>query len=80
MMYEAMEMGCDIVGGVPYNDISAKEHIDFVFELAKKYNKPIDLHQDFKDDAEGTTIDYVAEKTIAEGFVGRVSVGRNNFV
>ncbi|AZS13151.1 amidohydrolase family protein [Paenibacillus motobuensis] len=75
MMYEAMEMGCDIVGGVPYNDISAKEHIDFVFELAKKYNKPIDLHQDFKDDAEGTTIDYVAEKTIAEGFVGRVSVG-----
>ncbi|WP_410772447.1 amidohydrolase family protein [Fontibacillus sp. BL9] len=75
MMHEAMEMGCDIVGGVPYNDRDAKEHIDFVFELAKKYNKPIDLHQDFKDNAEGTTIDYVAEKTIAEGFVGKVSVG-----
>ncbi len=30
---------------------------------------------DFKDDANGITIEYVCEKTIKEGFVGRVSVG-----
>jgi cytosine/creatinine deaminase len=75
MMYQAMEMGCDVVGGIPYNDTPAKEHIDFVFELAKKYNKPIDFHQDFSDNADNLTIEYVAEKTIAEGYVGRVSVG-----
>jgi len=75
MMYEAMDMGADIVGGVPYNDLSAEDHIDTVFEIAKKYDKPIDLHQDFMDEAEGTSIGYVAEKTIAEGFQGRVSVG-----
>lgn len=75
MMYQAMEMGADIVGGIPYNDTPAKEHIDLVFEIAKKYDKPIDFHQDFKDDAEGITIQYVCEKTIKEGYEGRVSVG-----
>jgi cytosine/creatinine deaminase len=75
MMYQAMEMGADVVGGIPYNDSPAKEHIDLVFEIAKKYNKPIDFHQDFKDDADGITIQYVCEKTIQEGYEGRVSVG-----
>ncbi|MCA9834697.1 MAG: amidohydrolase family protein [Thermomicrobiales bacterium] len=75
MMYEAMDMGADIVGGVPYNDFSANDHIDTVFEIAKKYDKPIDFHQDFMDNAEGTSIQYVIDKTIAEGFQGRVAVG-----
>ena len=35
MMYEAMEMGADAVGGIPYNDAPANEHIDLVFEIAK---------------------------------------------
>lgn len=75
MMYEAMDMGADVVGGIPYNDSPAIEHIDLVFDIAKKYNKPIDFHQDFKDDAEGITIEYICEKTIKEGYEGRVSVG-----
>ncbi len=75
MMVEAMEKGADVVGGIPYNDRDAKEHVDFVFDLAKKYNKDIDLHQDFSDDAHNISIDYVAEKTIAMGWQGRVSVG-----
>ncbi|MBU3144877.1 amidohydrolase family protein [Clostridium sp. CF012] len=75
MMYKAMDMGADVVGGIPYNDFPVKEHIDLVFEIAKRYNKPIDLHQDFNDNADGITIEYVCEKTIKEGFEGRVSVG-----
>lgn len=75
MMYEAMEMGADVVGGIPYNDAPAKEHIDLVFEIAKKYDKDLDLHQDFADEADDITIDYLCEKTIAEGYQGRVSVG-----
>ena len=75
MMYEAMEMGADAVGGIPYNDAPANEHIDLVFEIAKKYNKPLDFHQDFKDGPEGMTIEYLCEKTIKEGYEGRVSVG-----
>ncbi|WP_409276033.1 amidohydrolase family protein [Neobacillus sp. SCS-31] len=75
MMYEAMDMGADVVGGIPYNDTPWDKHIDLVFEIAKKYDKPIDFHQDFKDGADGMTIEYVCEKTINEGYQGRVSVG-----
>lgn len=75
LMYKAMDMGADVVGGIPYNDTDPKEHLDIVFEIAKKYDKDIDLHQDFKDDAEGQTIEMVAQRAIDEGYVGRVSVG-----
>jgi cytosine deaminase len=75
MMYEAMEMGADVVGGIPYNDAPANEHIDLIFEIAKKYDKAIDLHQDFADEADNTSIEYLCEKTIKEGYEGRVSVG-----
>lgn len=75
MLYESMEMGADVVGGIPYNDMNPKEHIDLVFKIAKKYDKPIDFHQDFMDDADNITIEYLCDKTIAEGYEGRVSVG-----
>ena len=75
MMYQAMDWGADVVGGIPYNDTPADEHIDFVFRLANKYGKPIDFHQDFKDDADNITIEYICDKTIAEGMQGMVSVG-----
>lgn len=75
MMYEAMDMGADIVGGIPYNDAPANEHIDLIFDIAKKYDKDIDLHQDFADEADDTSIEYLCEKTIKENYQGRVSVG-----
>ena len=75
MMYEAMEMGADVVGGIPYNDAPAEEHIDIVFEIAKKYNKPIDLHAEFSDEADKMSIEYLCKKTIEEGYQGRVSTG-----
>lgn len=75
MMVEAMEKGADVVGGIPYNDTPPLEHIDYVFALAKRYNKDIDFHQDFADNADNMTIEYLAQKTIAEGYQGRVTVG-----
>lgn len=75
MMHKALQMGADVVGGIPYNDTDPEGHIDLIFELAKQYNVDIDLHQDFKDGYEGQTIAYLAEKTIKEGFEGRVTVG-----
>lgn len=75
MMEEAMEKGADVAGGIPYNDVPPLAHIDYVFALAKKYNKDIDFHQDFADNADNMTIEYLAQKTLAEGYQGRVSVG-----
>ena len=75
MMVEAMEKGADVVGGIPYNDSSAHAHIDYVFSLAQRYDKDIDFHQDFADNAEHMSIEYLARKTIEHGYQGRVCVG-----
>ncbi len=75
MMVEAMKKGADVVGAIPYNDTSANAHIDWVFKLAKDFDKDLDFHQDFRDDADQMSIEYLARKTIAEKYEGRVSVG-----
>lgn len=75
LMRRALELGADIVGGIPYNDTDAEKHLEIVFQLAKEFDKPIDLHQDFFDSSEKQTIELVAKKTIEHGFVGRMAVG-----
>lgn len=75
MMHRALQLGADVVGGIPYNDSDPHKHIDLVFDIARTYGKDIDFHQDFKDDADGQTIEYLCRKTIDEDYVGRVSVG-----
>ncbi len=75
MMHTAFAMGADICGGIPYNDTNAEKHIDLIFALAKAYDKDLDVHQDFRDDADGMSIAYLARKTMQEGYEGRVSVG-----
>jgi cytosine deaminase len=75
MMVEAMKKGADVVGGIPYNDSDAREHIDWVFRLARDFDKDLDFHQDFHDDADAMSIEYLARKTISQKYEGRVSVG-----
>ncbi len=75
MMVEAIKKGADLVGAIPYNDSDAQEHIDWVFRLARDCDKDLDFHQDFRDDADAMSIEYLARKTIAENYQGRVSVG-----
>jgi cytosine deaminase len=74
-MEEAMRMGADVVGGIPYIDPDPSEHLQFVFDLADKFEKPIDLHADFSDDPKDLTILEIAEHTIARGMQGQVAVG-----
>lgn len=75
MMEEALEKGADVVGGIPYNDRDANEHIDYVLDLAIKHDLPLDLHQDFADDADKLSIEYLCEQVIAKNYQGKVSVG-----
>ncbi|HEN8798387.1 TPA: amidohydrolase family protein [Pseudomonas putida] len=75
MMVTAMEKGADVVGGIPYNDSSPHEHIDHVFNLARQFGKDIDFQQDFADSADNMSIEYLARKTLKEGYQGRVCVG-----
>lgn len=81
LMEKAIELGADVVGGCPYNEVSwddTRAHIDKVFELAVKNDLPVDMHADFSD--EGTdqrfaSTEYIARKTIECGYQGRVSLG-----
>ncbi|MUV38546.1 Cytosine deaminase [Lentibacillus sp. JNUCC-1] len=41
MMYEAMDKGADVVGGIPYNDTPPHDHIDLIFEIAKNTTSPL---------------------------------------
>lgn len=81
LMEEAMRMGASVVGGCPYNETSLEDtrrHIDLVFELAQRYDVPADMHVDFADDTSDpryAVLEYIAERTLACGYSGRVSLG-----
>jgi len=78
LMYAAMELGADIVGGIPHKekDMSdAEKHIELAFEIAKKYDADIDMHVDETDDPYWKSLELLAEKTIDENYQGRVSAG-----
>ena len=75
LMEEAIKEGCDIVGGLPwyeYTDEEARQHIDICFGLAKKHDLDIHMLVDDTDDPNSRSLEYLALKTMREGFGGRV--------
>jgi cytosine/creatinine deaminase len=76
LMEEAMRLGADVVGGLPWFEMldeEARSHIDFCFELAKRYDKDIHMLVDDTDNPLSRSLEYLAVKTMHEGFQGRVS-------
>jgi len=74
---EAMELGADVVGGIPwieYTDEDSRKHIDLMFNLAKKYNKDVSMLIDDAGDPGLRTLEMLAVKTIKEGWEERVMV------
>lgn len=78
LMYEAMEMGADIVGGMPANENTpddSRKHIGICFDIAEKYNADVDMHVDETDDPFYRTLEMLADETIKRGWQGRVTAG-----
>lgn len=76
LMEEAMRLGADVVGGLPWFEMldeDARAHIDWCFELAKKHDKDIHMLVDDTDNPLSRSLEYLAVKTMREGFQGRVS-------
>jgi cytosine/creatinine deaminase len=76
LLDEALSQGADVVGGLPwyeYTDADARQHIDLCFELAKKHKRPIHMLVDDTDDANSRTLEYLARKTMLDGFEDRVA-------
>jgi cytosine/creatinine deaminase len=76
LMEEAIREGCDVVGGLPwyeYTDEEARQHIDICFAMAKKHDLDIHMLVDDTDDANSRSLEYLALKTMRDGFNGRVT-------
>ncbi|HEX6483687.1 MAG TPA: amidohydrolase family protein [Ktedonobacteraceae bacterium] len=76
LMEEAMRLGADVVGGLPWFEMldeEARSHIDFCFELAKRYDKDIHMLVDDTDNPLSRSLEYLAVKTMREGYQRRVS-------
>ncbi len=74
LVRQAMDLGADVVGGIPwieYTDAAAQKHIDEMFKIAKEYDKPISMLVDDAGDPGLRTLEMLAVKTIEEGWHGR---------
>jgi cytosine deaminase len=76
LVEEALKMGADVVGGIPWIEYTEKDeeaHIDQMFALAKKYNKDVSMLVDDAGDPSLKTLEMMAVKTIEMGWQGRVT-------
>ena len=78
LMEAALEMGADVVGGMPHWELdeqSQHDHVRMCFDLAERFDRDLDMHVDETDDGGVRTLEMVADEALARGFVGRVTAG-----
>ncbi len=68
LVREALDMGLDVVGGVPHIEADPARAIDLVLEVAGEYGRPIDLHADENLDPASHDLETLARRVSATGF------------
>jgi cytosine deaminase len=74
LMREAMAMGADVVGGIPWieaNSADAEAHIKFCFDLAAEFETDVSMLLDDVGDPNMKTLEAMAREAIARGYEGR---------
>lgn len=74
LIKKSMELGADVVGGIPWIEFTEEDeqtHIDEMFKIAKEYDADISMLVDDAGDAGLRTLEMLAVKTIKEGRIGR---------
>lgn len=74
LMREAMAMGADVVGGIPWieaNAADAESHIKFCFDLAAEFDADVSMLLDDVGDANMKTLEAMAREALAHGYQGR---------
>lgn len=75
LMQDCVSLGADVVGGLPWyehTDAAMRDHVDFCFELAGRTGKDVHMLVDDTDDPYSRSLEYLAVRTIEEGYQGRV--------
>ncbi|MBX3004390.1 MAG: amidohydrolase family protein [Anaerolineales bacterium] len=74
LIREAMKLGADVVGGIPwieFTDADAQQHVDAMFAIAKEFDKPVSMLVDDAGDAGLRTLEMMALAAIKQGWQGR---------
>jgi cytosine/creatinine deaminase len=74
LMDEAMELGADVVGGIPWIESSAADmlaHVQFCFDLAEKFGKDVSMLLDDVGDPNMRTLEMMADDAVQRGWQGR---------
>ena len=74
LMRQAMELGADVVGGIPwieYTEADIQQHIKGVFDLAVEFNKDVSMLVDDAGDPGLRTLEAMVVETIQRGWQGR---------
>jgi len=85
LIREAFQAGADVMGGAPNLDVypsgkyEFQMHVDRLFDLAMEFDVDLDIHADL-DISKSVALDeleivYIAQKTIENGYLDRVTVG-----
>ena len=66
-MRRAMEMGVDVVGGIPHNELTREDgvlSVAYVFELAEKFGALVDIHCDETGDDQSRFVEVMLKEAI----------------
>lgn len=77
LVERALAEGADVVGGIPHMEPTHEAGVASVtalFDLAEKYDVPVDMHCDEIDDPASRFVQQMAAETISRGLQGRVTV------
>lgn len=76
LIEEAMKLGADVVGGIPHYELTREDGVasmQFVFDLAEKYDRLIDVHCDEIDDEQSRFVETIASEAYKRGMGDRVT-------
>lgn len=74
LVREAMKLGADVVGGIPWIEFTkaaAQHHVDAMFAIAREFDKPVSMLVDDAGDAGLRTLEMMAQAAIKQGWQGR---------
>jgi cytosine deaminase len=74
LVREAMDLGADVVGGIPwieFTDADIAEHVKVCFDIAEEFDKPVSMLVDDAGDPGLRSLELMALETIKRGWQGR---------
>jgi cytosine deaminase len=74
LMRQAMEMGADIAGGIPwieYTEADIRAHVSEIFDLAQEFDRDVSMLVDDAGDAGLRSLEVMAVEAIRRGWQGR---------